>query len=116
MNGGGFPMRFADLDGTPIDVYQQNTNMTDESTTNFQTTIDTLLDNAVGAPGYYGVFGANMHTDHGRAAPGRRRDRRLRSGPERPGDLVQAAARLGRRPQQLDHPRPQRGTPARSPS
>ena len=31
MNGGGFPMRFADLDGTPIDVYQQNTNMTDES-------------------------------------------------------------------------------------
>ena len=33
MNGGGFPMRFADADGTPIDVYQQNTNMTDESTT-----------------------------------------------------------------------------------
>ncbi len=32
MNGGGFPMRFADLDGTPIDVYQQNTNLTDEST------------------------------------------------------------------------------------
>ena len=31
MNGGGFPMRFADLDGTQIDVYQQNTNMTDES-------------------------------------------------------------------------------------
>ena len=27
MNGGGFPMRFADLDGTPIDVYQQNTHM-----------------------------------------------------------------------------------------
>ena len=63
MTGGGFPMRFADLDGTPVDIYQQNTNLTDESTTNVQTTIDTLLDNAVGAAGYYGVFGANMHTD-----------------------------------------------------
>ena len=31
MNGGGFPMRFADLDGSLIDVYQENTNMTDES-------------------------------------------------------------------------------------
>ena len=30
MNGGGFPMRFADTDGTPINVYQQNTNMNDE--------------------------------------------------------------------------------------
>jgi hypothetical protein len=26
-------------------------------------TIDTLLDNAVGSKGYYGVFTANMHTD-----------------------------------------------------
>ena len=48
MNGGGFPMRFADTHGTPIDVYQQNTNMTDESTTNYQTHIDALLDNALG--------------------------------------------------------------------
>ena len=64
MNGGGFPMRFADLDGTQIDVYQQNTNITDESGQAYQATIDSLLDNAVGANGYYGVFGANMHTDH----------------------------------------------------
>ena len=63
MTGGGFPMRFADVDGTPIDVYQQNTNLTDESTTSFQTTIDTLLDNAIGPAGYYGAFGANLHTD-----------------------------------------------------
>ncbi len=70
MNGGGFPMRFADLDGTPIDVYQQNTNLTDESTTNYQTSIDSLLDNAVGRPGYYGVFGANMHTDNDAPHPG----------------------------------------------
>ena len=35
MNGGGFPMRFADLNGTTIDNYQQNTNLTDESTSAF---------------------------------------------------------------------------------
>jgi fibronectin type 3 domain-containing protein len=64
LNGGGFPMRFADLDGSLIDVYQQNTAMTDESTTSFETTADALLDNAVGPQGYYGAFGANMHTDN----------------------------------------------------
>ena len=64
MNGGGFPMRFADLDGTQIDVYQQNTNITDESGQAYQPTIDALLDNAIGPNGYYGVFGANMHTDN----------------------------------------------------
>ena len=70
MNGGGFPMRFANLDGTPIDVWQQNTNMTDESTTAYQLHIDTLLDNALGANGYYGAFGANMHTDYPSQHPG----------------------------------------------
>jgi fibronectin type 3 domain-containing protein len=64
MNGGGFPMRFADLDGTQIDIYQQNTNMTDESGQAYPATATALLDNAVGANGYYGVFGANMHTDN----------------------------------------------------
>ncbi len=64
MNGGGFPMRFADLDGTQIDVYQQNTNMTDESGQAYPATVTALLDNAVGTNGYYGVFGANMHTDN----------------------------------------------------
>ena len=63
MTGGGFPMRFADLDGTQIDVYQQNTNMTDESGQPYPATVTALLDNAVGPNGYYGVFGANMHTD-----------------------------------------------------
>ena len=31
LNGGGFPMRFADTDGSLIDVYQENTNMNDEA-------------------------------------------------------------------------------------
>ncbi len=66
--GSGMPMRFADLDGTMIDVYQGVTQMTDEFS--FQgygyfnpLQINTLLDNAVGAPGFYGAFLANMHTD-----------------------------------------------------
>ena len=49
------------------DIYQQNTNITDESGQAYGPTIDALLDNAIGANGYYGVFGANMHTDY--AAP-----------------------------------------------
>ena len=56
-------MRFADTDGSLIDVYQQNTNMTDESGQAFPSTVDALLDGAVGPNGFYGVFGANMHTD-----------------------------------------------------
>ncbi len=64
MTGGGFPMRFADASGVPIDVFQQNTNMNDEATTNYALHIDTLLDNALGPNGYYGAFGANMHTDY----------------------------------------------------
>jgi hypothetical protein len=63
MTGSGMPMRFADLDGTTIDVYQAATQLTDESDQTFPFTIDTLLDRALGAEGYYGVFTANMHTD-----------------------------------------------------
>jgi hypothetical protein len=61
--GSGMPMRFADLDGTRIDVYQATTQMTDESGQTFPFNIDTLLDNALGSTGYYGVMTANMHTD-----------------------------------------------------
>ena len=67
MNGGGFPMRFGDTNGSLIDVYQANTNMTDESGQAYPATIDTLLDNAIGPNGFYGAFGTNIHTDF--AAP-----------------------------------------------
>ena len=63
MNGGGFPMRFADTDGTPIDVYQQHTNLTDESGQQYPAAVEALLDRALGAEAYYGAFGANIHTD-----------------------------------------------------
>ncbi len=84
MTGGGFPMRFADIDGTQIDVYQQNTNLTDESTTSFSASIDSLLDNAVGAAGYYGAFAREPPHRRSGAARGRGDDRRRRAGPQRP--------------------------------
>ncbi|HEX7286052.1 MAG TPA: MBG domain-containing protein [Candidatus Angelobacter sp.] len=63
MNGSGLPMRFATRNGALVDVYQAATQMTDESGQSYPFTIDTLLDNALGPLGYYGVFTANMHTD-----------------------------------------------------
>ena len=47
--------------------------MTDESGQTFPYTVDTLLDRALGAEGYYGAFVANMHND----APTTRRLGRL---------------------------------------
>jgi fibronectin type 3 domain-containing protein len=64
LNGGGFPMRFADSDGTLIDVYQENTNMDDEAGQTYPATVNALLDNALGPNGYYGTFGTNIHTDY----------------------------------------------------
>lgn len=61
--GSGMPMRFTDRNGNLIDVYQATTQMTDESGQSYPFNIDTLLDNAVGSQGYYGVFTANMHND-----------------------------------------------------
>lgn len=65
MNGGGFPMRFASTDGSLIDSYQAMTQMHDEGPVpqTYPYTIDTLLDRALGAEGYYGAFMGNMHTD-----------------------------------------------------
>jgi len=67
--GSGFPMRFADTDGTPIDVYQAATQIVDEwgdrssGWPSAGVHIRALLDAALGAEGYYGVVTANMHTD-----------------------------------------------------
>ncbi len=59
-------MRFADLDGSMIDVYQAMTQVTDEtSTMSLPRQVDTLLDNALGPKAYYGVYTVLTHTDHG---------------------------------------------------
>jgi hypothetical protein len=57
-------MRFAALDGSPIDIYQAMTQLSDESGQTIPTHIATLLDNALGAKEYYAVITANMHNDY----------------------------------------------------
>ena len=61
--GAGIPMRFADADGSLIDVFQAPTQMTDESGITYSAHIAALLDRALGPQGYFGAFTANMHTD-----------------------------------------------------
>ncbi|MGE5324097.1 MAG: DUF4082 domain-containing protein, partial [Actinomycetota bacterium] len=64
MTGSGMPMRFATRNGAVVDVYQAATQMTDESGQDYPFTVNTLLDNALGPLGYYGVFTVNMHNDN----------------------------------------------------
>ncbi len=61
--GSAMPMRFADLNGTIIDVYNATTQMTDESGQSYPFTSDALLSAAVGPQGYYGAYTVNAHTD-----------------------------------------------------
>ena len=61
--GSAMPMRFTKPDGSFVDVYMAATQMTDESGQTYPMTIDTLLDRAVGAEGYYGAYTVNAHTD-----------------------------------------------------
>ena len=51
MTGSGFPQRFADSDGSMIDVYQATTQVTDEAEDVLPTAtqVHTLLDNALGS-------------------------------------------------------------------
>jgi hypothetical protein len=63
LTGSGMPMRFADVDGAMIGVYQTATVMTDESDQSYPFTVDSLVDNALGTKGYYGAFTTNLHTD-----------------------------------------------------
>ena len=111
--GSGMPMRFADLDGSLIDVYQAATQMPDESGLTYATHINTLLDNAIGAPGYYGVVTTNMHTDSAdhRGTEGRRQRRACQGCPRR---LGAPDADLARRAQRVFVRRTWPGTPARS--
>jgi len=61
--GSAMPMRFTKLNGEFIDVYMTATQMTDESGQAYPYTVDTLLDRALGAEGYYGAYTVNAHTD-----------------------------------------------------
>ncbi|MCV9967615.1 Ig-like domain-containing protein [Pararhizobium sp. BT-229] len=57
--GSGLPMRFADLDGSMIDVYQVASHLVNESEMSFPSAIDIQLDRALGPLGYYGAFGTH---------------------------------------------------------
>src|SRR5690606_185815 len=61
--GSAMPMRFADLDGSLIDVYKAPTQMTDESGQAYPFTSDALMDAAIGPEGFYGALTVNAHTD-----------------------------------------------------
>jgi hypothetical protein len=60
--GSGIPMRFADLDGTRLDVYQGVSQLVNENDLAYPDAIATLIDRAQGPEGYYGVFGT--HDDY----------------------------------------------------
>ena len=47
--GSGMPMRFADLDGSLIDVYQAPSQMTDETNMNYTAFSNAVLDKAIGS-------------------------------------------------------------------
>ena len=79
--GSGMPMRFADTDGTMIDVYQATTQMTDESGQTYPFTINTLLDRATRHA--RATTGRSSRTSTPTARP--RPRRRPSSAPRRPG-------------------------------
>ena len=60
--GSGLPMRFADIDGTTIDVYQGVTQLVNENELAYPAATLAVLDRALGPEGFYGVFGT--HDDY----------------------------------------------------
>lgn len=60
--GSGFPMRFADTDGTAIDVYQGVSQLVNENGLPYPSATNAMLDRALGPEGYYGLFGT--HDDY----------------------------------------------------
>ena len=98
--GSGLPMRFADTDGSLIDVYQAATQMTDESGIDYAG----AHRGAAGRRARRAGLLRRVHGEHahGRRRPrGRRRDRGCGEGARRAGGLGPADADVARRPQRL---------------
>jgi hypothetical protein len=64
MNGSGIPMRYADRDGTAIDVYQQVTDWVNENGQAWWADIEPMIKRALGPEGYYGAFGTHFDYRH----------------------------------------------------
>ena len=60
MTGSGMPMRFSDLDGGLVDVYQQETHLVDEVFAGQGEAVRRLVARARGSEGYYGAFGTHL--------------------------------------------------------
>ncbi|HJU37932.1 MAG TPA: DUF4082 domain-containing protein, partial [Tahibacter sp.] len=60
--GSGLPMRFADTDGSVIDVWQGVSQLVNENDLVYPAATATMLARATGAEGYYGMFGT--HDDY----------------------------------------------------
>ena len=63
ITGSGMNMRLTDLSGALLDVHQGVTNF--DNTSADSTSIAAMLDNAVGANGYYGMFGSHYDMEAG---------------------------------------------------
>jgi len=59
MTGSGFPMRFVDLDGEVLDIYQAATHIVDENGIKYPKSVGTMIDKALGPEQFFGVFGTH---------------------------------------------------------
>jgi hypothetical protein len=60
MTGSGIPMRFSDLDGGLVNVFQQPTHLVDEVFAGDPGAVAKLVDGAQGPQEYYGAFGTHF--------------------------------------------------------
>jgi hypothetical protein len=56
MTGSGIPMRFADLDGDILDIYQSATHIVDENGIDHARGIGDIVDKAIGPEQFFGMF------------------------------------------------------------
>ncbi len=106
MTGSGMPMRFADTDGTMIDIYQAATQMTDESGQTYPFTAE----HPARQRARIARLLRRVHREHAHRRGDHRRQRRgagLGQVARRAHRQRQAAARLDRRPQRLQLQQPQ---------
>lgn len=63
--GSGLPMRYADTDGSMIDVIQVPSHLVNENGASYPAAINQQLDRALGPEGYYGAIGTHYdYSDH----------------------------------------------------
>jgi hypothetical protein len=59
MTGSGFPMRYVDLDGQVLDIYQATTHIVDENGIDYAHGISSMIDKALGPEQFFGIFGTH---------------------------------------------------------